>query len=334
MIPGSSIARRGAALPIAVAAFCLRAAERLDKTGMTTGIIFDIKRYAIHDGPGIRTTVFMKGCPLACPWCHNPEGIEAAPALAYNQNRCIRCGACVEDCPQQALCLAEAGVAAAGAPCALCFACTDVCPSEARERVGREVTTAELLREIEKDTPFYDTSAGGVTFSGGEPLAQAEFLLEMLKLCGQAGLHRAVDTTGHASRQTLMVVADHTDLFLYDLKMMDPDRHRQHTGRSNQLILDNLEQLAQRGAAIIIRMPLIPGVNDDVDNLEQTGLFLERLAGVDEVHILPCHDFQQNKYHRLAMPYSSGNLTVPDSALLSRVKEHLEGFDLKVTIGG
>ena len=301
---------------------------------MTTGIIFDIKRYAIHDGPGIRTTVFLKGCPLACPWCHNPEGIEAAPFWAYNQNRCIRCGACVEKCPQQALCLAADGIAPSGVPCALCFTCTEVCPSGAREKVGREMAATELLHEIQKDIPFYDTSGGGVTFSGGEPLMQAEFLLEMLKLCGQAGLHRAVDTTGHASRKTMMAVAEQTDLFLYDLKMMDPGRHRQYTGRSNRLILDNLEYLAQKGAEIIIRMPLVPGINDDADNLEQTGRFLGQLAGVTKVHILPYHDFQQNKYHRFGMPCPGGILKPPAGQLPAHVKEHLESFGLEVVIGG
>jgi pyruvate formate lyase activating enzyme len=301
---------------------------------MTTGIIFDIKRYAIHDGPGIRTTVFMKGCPLVCPWCHNPEGIEPAPFLAYRQSRCIRCGACVENCPQQALCLETGGVVFSGAPCTLCFTCTEVCPSGAREKIGWEVTAAQLFTEIQEDTPFYDTSAGGVTFSGGEPLMQAQFLMELLKLCGDQNIHTAVDTTGHASRETLMAVAEQTDLFLYDLKMMDPDKHKQYTGVSNHLILDNLEHLAQKGTVIIIRIPLIPGVNDDVQNLDQTGSFLKRLPGVNKVHILPYHDFQKSKYNRFRMQYNRGDLTPPTRQLLSRAKKHLEGFSLEVAIGG
>jgi pyruvate formate lyase activating enzyme len=307
------------------------AAKHID---MTTGIIFDIKRYAIHDGPGIRTTVFMKGCPLACPWCHNPEGIEPAPLLTYNQSRCIRCGACVENCPQKALCLTTEGVVFTGVPCMLCFTCTEVCPSGARQKIGRELTASQLFNEIRKDALFYDTSTGGVTFSGGEPLMQAEFLLEVLELCGHENLHRAVDTTGHASPKALMAVAAQTDLFLCDLKMMDPDRHKKYTGLSNHLILENLKRLAGNGADIIIRIPLIPGVNDDVKNLEQIGSFLNLLANVNKVHLLPYHDFQKSKYHRFGMPSGSGALKPPDRQQLARARKQLESFGLQVAIGG
>jgi pyruvate formate lyase activating enzyme len=301
---------------------------------MTTGIIFDIKRYAIHDGPGIRTTVFMKGCPLACRWCHNPEGIEPAPFLAYKKERCIRCGECVESCPEQALRLEPEGIFPSGSPCTNCFTCTEICPAEAREKVGRKLTALELFSEIKKDTPFYDTSGGGVTFSGGEPLMQAEFLIELLKLCGNEHIHRAVDTTGHASYETLMSVAEQTDLFLYDLKMMDSDKHEKYTGVSNHLIIDNLRHLARQGIDLIIRIPLIPGVNDDVDNLDRTGSFLNRLPGVKKVHILPYHDLQKSKNTRFKMPYSNDHLTLPTRDMLLNAKKRLENFGLEVAIGG
>jgi pyruvate formate lyase activating enzyme len=306
----------------------------MDPIIMTTGIIFDIKRYAIHDGPGIRTTVFMKGCSLACPWCHNPEGIEPEAFLAYNKERCIRCGACVESCPEQALCLESEGVVSCGSPCMNCFTCSEICPSEAREQVGRKLTARELLGEIQKDIPFYDTSGGGVTFSGGEPLMQAEFLIEVLKLCGAEHIHRAVDTSGCASHETLMSVAGHSDLFLYDLKMMDSDKHEKFTGVPNHLILDNLLNLARKRIDLIIRIPLIPGVNDDVENLDRTGSFLNRLPGAAKVHILPYHGFQKTKYARFEMHYSTGNIALPTRDMLLSAKKHLENFGLEVAIGG
>jgi pyruvate formate lyase activating enzyme len=301
---------------------------------MTTGIIFDIKRYAIHDGPGIRTTVFLKGCPLACGWCHNPEGIGPEPFVAYQEKKCLRCGACVENCPQQALRLDSEGVSPSGAPCISCFSCVDICPAEARERIGREVAAPELFVEIKKEIPFYDTSGGGVTFSGGEPLMQAPFLIELLELCGGERIHRAVDTTGHASHETMAAVAEQTDLFLYDLKIMDPEKHKKYTGVSNRLILDNLRWLAEKGVELIVRIPLIPGVNDDPENLDQTGSFLHRLPAIQKVDILPYHDFQKNKYRRFGIHYTNGKATPPSGKTLSRIKEHMERFGLKVAIGG
>jgi pyruvate formate lyase activating enzyme len=301
---------------------------------MTTGFIFDIKRYAIHDGPGIRTTVFMKGCPLACRWCHNPEGIEPQPFVAYKKERCIRCGECVASCPEQALCLEPEGVVPSGSPCTSCFTCAEICPSEAREKVGRKLTARELLSEIQKDIPFYDTSGGGVTFSGGEPLMQAEFLIELLKLCGHEHIHRAVDTSGYANCETLMAVAVHSDLILYDLKMMDSAKHEKFTGVPNHLILDNLRHLAGKPVDLIIRIPLIPGVNDDVQNLDRTGSFLKRLAGAAKVQILPYHDFQKAKYDRFEMHYRTCNIALPTRDMLLNAKNHLENFGLEVAMGG
>jgi pyruvate formate lyase activating enzyme len=301
---------------------------------MTTGFIFDIKRYAIHDGPGIRTTVFMKGCPLACRWCHNPEGIEPQPFVAYKNDRCIRCGECVDSCPEQALCLEPEGIVPSDSPCTSCFTCSEVCPAEAREKVGRQLTAGELLGEIQKDIPFYDTSGGGVTFSGGEPLMQAEFLIELLKLCGAEHIHRAVDTSGYASSDTLMAVAEHSDLILYDLKVMDSGKHERFTGLPNHLILDNLRHLAGKPVDLIVRIPLIPGVNDDVQNLDCTGSFLKRLAGAVKVQILPYHDFQNAKYDRFEMPYRTGKIPLPTGDLLLKAKNRLENFGLEVAMGG
>ncbi len=301
---------------------------------MTSGFIFDIKRYAIHDGPGIRTTVFMKGCPLACRWCHNPEGIDPQPFAAYRNDRCLRCGECVASCPEQALRLAPEGIAPSGSPCTLCFTCVETCPSEARQTVGRKLTARQLLGEILKDIPFYDTSGGGVTFSGGEPLMQAEFLIELLQLCGAEHIHTAVDTSGYADCETLMAVAEHSDLILYDLKMMDSARHEKFTGVPNRLILDNLRQLARQRIELIIRIPLIPGVNDDVQNLDRTGSFLQRLPGAAKVHILAYHDFQMTKYARFEMHYRTGNIPLPTGDMLLKAKNHLANYGLEVAMGG
>jgi pyruvate formate lyase activating enzyme len=301
---------------------------------MTAGFIFDIKRYAIHDGPGIRTTVFMKGCPLVCRWCHNPEGIEPQPFLAYRKNRCIRCAECVENCPEQALSLNPEGVVFSGSQCTQCFTCSDICPAEAREKVGRKFTARELLSEIQKDIPFYDTSGGGVTFSGGEPLLQADFLIDLLQLCGTEHIHRAVDTSGYASCETLMAVAENSDLILYDLKMMDSDKHEKFTGVSNRLILDNLRRLAAKRIDLIIRIPLIPGVNDDMQNMNRTGSFLKRWASAAKVQILPYHDFQKTKYDRFEIHYRTANIPLPTRQMLIDAKNRLADFGLEVAIGG
>lgn len=199
-----------------------------------SGIIFDIKRYAIHDGPGIRTTVFLKGCPFTCAWCHNPESKDAAAQILYTRKRCIGCVKCVEACPQDALTLTIDGIHTDFKLCQGCGICADACPAEARELAGRRESVTGLMAVIEKDVLFFDESGGGVTFSGGEPLVQADFLMALLDACGDRGIHRAVDTTGHVDTALLMEVAERTDLFLFDLKLMDPEKHRHHTGVSNQ----------------------------------------------------------------------------------------------------
>ena len=227
------------------------------------GRIFNIMRFSTHDGPGIRTTVFLKGCPLSCWWCHNPENWGHVPAVVYITERCAGCGACVAACPHQALSLTRDGVQADPERCRGCGACVRVCPAEARESTGRQIGLDELMLTVERDTPFYDQSEGGVTFSGGEPLAQPDFLFAALERCGRSGIHRAVDTSGYAAADVILRAARAADLFLYDLKVMDPETHRRCTGVDNAGILRNLEILSGAGAEIAIRIPLIPGVNDD-----------------------------------------------------------------------
>ncbi len=301
---------------------------------MIRGRIFNVQRFSVHDGPGIRTTVFLKGCPLRCAWCHNPESLRGEAELTVAESRCIHCGACIEACPTGRLGVLGEGGPSHWAPealraapeCTLCGTCVAACPTEARQLVGRLVGVDELVADLLEDRLFFDESGGGVTFSGGEPLAQPEFLAAALDACRRQGLRTAVDTSGFCRREDLLDMAGRTDLFLYDLKHMDEDRHRELTGVSNRRILDNLRALAHVRAhaligsrardrdlplvkardaahdAIWIRVPLIPGVNDDAANLEATARFVRSLPGVHRLHLLPYHVHGIDKRDRLTEP--------------------------------
>ena len=263
------------------------------------GIIFDIKRFAVHDGPGIRTTVFMKGCPLSCRWCHNPESMNPAICTVA---KTVRIGekTFTED-----------------------------------ETVGREMTVAEVMTELRKEQIFMEESGGGVTFSGGEPLQQADFLVEMLVACHSEGMHTAVDTCGFANWEVLEKVACHTDLFLYDLKLMDPDLHKTNTGVPNQLILDNLTKLVSMGKKVRIRIPLIPELTFTLNNIRQTIVFLSKLnlsvAGVD---LLPYHNTALHKYERFGIENHLKELKSVNKAELSDVQHLFEEAGFVVKIGG
>ncbi|HAA47312.1 MAG TPA: glycyl-radical enzyme activating protein [Synergistaceae bacterium] len=301
---------------------------------VSTGIIFDIKRYAIHDGPGIRTSVFLKGCPLKCWWCHNPESQSIEPVVVYRPERCIGCGACEKACPEGAIRLTQKGFIADPAFCRSLGKCAEVCPSEARELVGKRVDVAWVMEEIEKDRLFYEESGGGVTFTGGEPLVQPDFLEELLCECRNADIHTAVDTTGYAPQEVISKIARFTDLFLYDIKLMDPDKHLKYTGVSNDLILDNLVLLSKEGARISVRVPVIPGINDDAGEMDAIACFISDLPGIVELAVLPYHGAAKQKYERFGMEYLLRDLKEP----LEEEMENLAGFfrskGLKVKIGG
>ena len=299
------------------------------------GMVFDIKRYAIHDGPGIRVTVFLKGCPMSCAWCHNPESISADRQQMHTAGRCIGCGECVRVCPVEACAVTSGGWVVDAGTCTLCGACADICPTRAVEIVGEDLSAAEVISEIEKDRTIIDHFGGGVTFSGGEPLMQPEFLIDLLKACGGAHLHRTVDTAGLAPTPTLLEVAGHTDYFLYDLKMTDPQLHRQWTGADNQLILRNLRALAETGADMEIRMPLIDGVNCSGAAIEAAADLVCLLAGNRKnVTLLPFHNLAPAKWAKLGRKHEVTGLGEPEPDVLKRIVAQFAEHGLVATIGG
>ncbi|MBN2415570.1 glycyl-radical enzyme activating protein [bacterium] len=265
------------------------------------GIIFDIKKYSLHDGPGIRTTVFLKGCPLACWWCHNPESqIEGPFAVTYPGHK------------QDFYTRAEDG----------------------QSKLGRTMTVPEVMAELEKDRLFYDESGGGVTFSGGEPLMQPEFLLALLAECREKDLHTCVDTTGYAGQEVIGEVMQYAGLFLYDLKLIDDDGHTKYTGVSNGPILDNLAFLAGRGAHVIIRIPIVPGITDSRDNLEGIAAFLKRTGGIREINLLPYNRFGSNKYRRLGRPDPMPATNPPTAEEMNRIAAFFTGQGFACRAGG
>jgi pyruvate formate lyase activating enzyme len=300
----------------------------------TKPTIFAIKRYALHDGPHIRTTIFFKGCPLNCHWCHNPEGIDFKIKIVTLTDKCLGCGDCVDTCPAHALRLTDGGIHRLTGNCTLCRSCIDTCPALVHEPTGREMATEQLLSEINKDLPFYDQSRGGVTFSGGEPLAQPESLLALLRGCGALGIHRSVDTSGFAPTEILLHIAEHTDLFLFDLKQMNNRRHQQYTGVANDLILHNLRTLAQNGPPVRVRLPLIPGINDDEENIRATGAFVADCNGVQGIDVLPYHPSATAKYKKLRLEYKGQDFTAPSPRQLTHTLELLRQYMSDVRIGG
>ncbi len=297
------------------------------------GVVFDAKRYAIHDGPGIRTTIFLKGCPLDCPWCHNPEGKRPQPELMWWSTRCLGCNSCVKACPWEALTL-EDNLTVDQERCDLCGACAEACTAEALEVVGHEATVEEIMKEIRKDVVFYDESGGGVTFSGGEPTMQAGFLRDLLKACKEEGYHTAVDTSGHVDPVNLSILSDDVDLFLYDIKAMDEETHKEHTGASNRLILENLRRLVDAGKSVIVRMPLIPGVNDDEENARKTGEFVSSLGNIKQICVLPYHKGGAEKLGRLMQAGPPFEAEPPKDEKIGEIKGILEEYGLEVKIGG
>lgn len=282
-----------------------------DHTLPVHGWIFDIQRFCIHDGPGIRTTVFLKGCPLGCLWCHNPESRSPAPQVAFYASKCMHCGHCREVCPEGAILCTDARVDRGR--CTACGLCADECPNEALKRIGRQTSVAEVLDVVLRDQPFYQTSGGGVTLSGGEPLYQPDFSRELLRACQARGLHTAVETSGSARWERLEELLPCTDLFLYDVKAIDAGQHRRLCGADNALILENARRLSAAGATMLLRAPLIPGCNDGDDDLRRLGEFVLALPAPHTVELMPYHRIGIAKYEALGMTYALPDVQAPAS---------------------
>jgi len=299
-------------------------------------LLFDIKRFAINDGPGIRTTLFMKGCPLRCVWCHNPEGFSEQPVKMYTQKKCIGCQTCVEVCPQKNLTLTAEGIQDLG-QCVACGKCAEECPTLALEMAGKEWKMDDLMAEVEKERMVMEQSGGGVTMCGGEPLMHTDYLCEILDELGRRGFHRTVDTTLFSSPENVTRVAERCELFLVDLKLMDSEAHRRYTGVPNEQILSNIRLLSEMGKPFWIRIPLIVGVNADDRNLTASAEFLATLPTKPAmVNLLLYHDVGIGKHARLGTKYNPEGIKMeaPSEEVQQHALDILQQHGLQAIIGG
>ena len=274
------------------------------------GIVFNIQRMSIHDGPGIRTTVFLKGCPMNCLWCSNPESQKVQPEVASVENRCIGCGYCAKVCHKQII-EADHGYSVANiSSCDQCMACVNECCMNAKKIVGRKYSSKELYEEIIKDKTFFDSSGGGVTFSGGEPFVQADFLIKMLEVCKSNGINTAIETTGMVDTRKMSDALGYLDQIFFDVKHMDCEVHKKLTDVSNQRVLENLSAISKKHANIIVRVPVIPGLNDSVNNIKKTADYVAGLS-ISMLELLPYHNYGENKYLQLGRKYSLSEIKAP-----------------------
>ncbi|MBN1131230.1 MAG: glycyl-radical enzyme activating protein [Chitinispirillaceae bacterium] len=302
-----------------------------------SGIIFDIKRFSINDGPGIRTTVFFKGCPLRCVWCHNPEGLSMEPQVYWDERRCLGSAfsahECTVKCTKNALHRTASGWELDPKKCDFCKECERLCPTEALQIIGKKTGADDLMTAILKDRPFFDASGGGVTFSGGEPLMQHAFLGAMLRRCQTNGVRSAVDTCGFAAKEVVASIMEATDLFLYDIKIIDDRLHKKYTGVSNRRILDNLKMITAAGKEVIARIPLIPGITVTEQNIFAILDFLNGISGITNVSLLNFHKGGEQKYRRYRKEYGMENSEPLDDASVDEIKKLFEKSGYSVMVG-
>lgn len=300
------------------------------------GTVFNIQHYAIHDGPGIRTTVFLNGCPLKCFWCQNPESGYSHPVLFYYAERCTGCGECISACPQNAIQLTGASSLTDRHLCDNCGECVTRCPNGARSLMGEILSAAAVFEDVAKDAIFYQSSQGGVTISGGDPVAQPEFVYELSRLCHEAGIHVALETSGFARWETITYVMTHADLVLYDFKHMDAGFHKTYTGVDNQRILENARRIYHElKKPLYARVPIIPGYNDTIENIRELTAFLVAELGKDvEVHLLPYHHLGRSKYTQLDIPLPPDDIKPPTDEHIKTLLSIIEEAELVGQIGG
>lgn len=280
---------------------------------MQNGTVFNIQKFSINDGPGIRTTVFLKGCPLNCLWCHNPESKSVKPELFYNFEKCVGCGGCVKVCPNSCHIFEGDTHIFNRENCIVCGKCAEVCYVEALETVGEEKTVLEVIAEVLKDKDFYDNSGGGITVSGGEPMLQFDFTYELLKSAKENGLHTCIETCGFAKEENLIKIAPLVDIFLFDYKETDSQKHKEYTGVANEIIIENLKMLDKMGCKTILRCPIIPTLNDREDHLNGIAAIANELENIIEINIEPYHPLGSSKAKFLNKEYPLNELTFPQN---------------------
>lgn len=296
------------------------------------GIVFDIQRFSIHDGPGIRTIVFLKGCPLSCRWCSNPESQSLKPVIMYQKMNCIHCGRCIAACKKGAISINNKGFINRDI-CTACGECVNVCPASALTIKGRKMTVEQVVKELKKDAIYYRKSGGGITLSGGEPLVQSDFSKEIFKACKAQGWHTAIETTGYATPETIEKVFPYIDLALMDIKNINSDIHKEYTGISNEIILENVKKVSKI-TQMVVRVPVIPNFNSSEQSILETCKFVKTLNNVDTVHLLPYHTYGENKYDLLGRDYLMKESKSVNSDEIESLKKIVESQGIKCIIGG
>ncbi|MFX0089103.1 MAG: glycyl-radical enzyme activating protein [Candidatus Hodarchaeota archaeon] len=306
----------------------------IKKDTQVKGLIFNIQRCSLHDGPGIRTTVFLKGCPLRCLWCDNPESLNPFPEIMIDHSKCIRCYECVNGCPVRAITKSSNGIIISRNKCDICGECTEVCNGKALNICGSHSDLEDVIYQIERDIPFFRTSGGGITATGGEPLLQPKFLNKLFKAAHEKEIHTALETSGYAPWKVFEETLKETDLVLYDIKIIDPTLHREMTGVSNKLILRNLERITLEGTDLIVRIPIVPAYNiSSGEDIREIGMYLAEFEGIDRIDLMPYHELGVNKYRMLNRQYNL-QASPPKKVFLSELKGILEKLGFRVSIGG